>query len=81
MKKPLFIDYSDDGFWIASEAPTMPFPRRGVCRNLARLVQELGKDRELVLSEAAEMLLDHDIRDMHWLLQYRRQNAKGVAET
>lgn len=69
----LFIDYADNGIWIVSDSIDFPYPRRNACGCPTRLVQDLiDEGHEVVISDAAKLLIDHDLASMPWNKQHFR---------
>lgn len=71
-KKTLYIDYSDDGAWIISNSKDFPYPRINVCGCPTRLFQEYSTKYNLVLSDAAALIVHHDLMNLSWIKQYFR---------
>lgn len=63
----IYLDYADGGQWILSDDITFPYPRIEVCGSPLRLLQEFkAKGYILVLSDAAQLICDHDLNAMPW---------------
>ena len=73
MEKPtLYMDYDCNGFWIISGSKDFPFPRINVCGSPIRLFQEYAEKYSLVLSDAAALIVHHDLMHLSWSKQYFR---------
>ena len=69
-KQTLYLDYSGDGLWILSETPDFKYPRVNVCADPTRLFQEYFQRFNLVISDAAVLLFDHELMSLSWRKQY-----------
>jgi len=69
----LYLDYVGGNCWALSANPEFSFPRVNVCGCPVRLLQDYTEQGvEIVLSDAAQMICDNDLRDLGWAPQYFR---------
>ena len=69
---PLYLDYVGKGCWALGYDKEMNFPRFKISLCPNKLIQEYRYKYSIVLSEAAELIVDNNMCGVNWVKAYNK---------